>query len=117
TGPCRELAAPWWCFVPARLSLQRTKRCFVDWHMSPTASLVVCAEEAFLMELSLRRGQSAPHLMQRQCVSSPRHVLPSAEVPQELGAARLPHQGEVIETQLLEASPESPAILHFSRDE
>jgi len=55
--------------------------------------------------------------MQRQSVSSPRNVLPLAEVPQEVGAARLPHQGEVIETQLLEAAPESPAILYFSRDE
>jgi hypothetical protein len=29
--------------------------------------------------------------MQRQRVSTPRNVLPSAEVPQEVGAARLPH--------------------------
>jgi hypothetical protein len=56
-------------------------------------------------------------LMQRQCVLSPRNVLPSTEIPQELGAARLPHQGEVIEPQLLEAAPESPVILYFSRDE
>src|SRR5208283_3265391 len=55
--------------------------------------------------------------MQRQRVPSPRSVLPSAEVAQDLGAARLPHQGEVIEPQLLEAAPESPAILYFSRDE
>jgi hypothetical protein len=55
--------------------------------------------------------------MQRQRVPSPRDVLPSAEVAQELRAARLPHQGEVIEPQLLEAPPESPAILDFSRDE
>jgi len=55
--------------------------------------------------------------MQRQRVPSPRNVLPSAEVPQELGAARLPHQGEVIEPQFLEAAPESPAILDFSGDE
>src|ERR1700691_5649250 len=55
--------------------------------------------------------------MQRQCVPSPRSVLPSTEVPQEPGAARLPHQGEVIESQLLEAPPESPTILYFSRDE
>jgi hypothetical protein len=55
--------------------------------------------------------------MQRQRVPSPRNVLPSAEVPQELGSARLLHQGEIIEPQFLEASPESPAILYFSRDE
>jgi hypothetical protein len=55
--------------------------------------------------------------MQRQCVPSPRDVLPSAEVPQQLGAARLPHHGEVIEPQLLKAAPEAPAVLHFSRDE
>jgi hypothetical protein len=55
--------------------------------------------------------------MQCQRVASPRNVLPSAEVPQELGAARLPHQGEVIEPQLLEAPPESAAILYFSCDE
>jgi hypothetical protein len=54
--------------------------------------------------------------MQRQRIPSPRNVLPSAEIPQELGAARLPHQGEVIEPQFLEAPPESPTILYFSRD-
>src|SRR5882757_10973822 len=55
--------------------------------------------------------------MQRQRVPSPRNVLPSAEVPQELGPARLPHQGKIIEPQFLEAAPESPAIFYFSRDE
>src|SRR5271155_1448935 len=55
--------------------------------------------------------------MQRQRIPPPRDILPSTEVPQELGAARLPHQGEVIESQLLEAPPESPTILYFSRDE
>jgi hypothetical protein len=55
--------------------------------------------------------------MQRQSVPSPRNVLPPAEVPQELGAARLPHQSEVIEPQFLEAPPETPVILYFSRDE
>ena len=55
--------------------------------------------------------------MQRQRVASPRNVLPSAEVPQQLRAACLPHQGEVIEPQLLEASPESPAILYLFCDE
>src|ERR1700685_1555260 len=55
--------------------------------------------------------------MQCQRVASPRNVLPSAEVPQQLRMARLPHQGEVIEPQLLEAAPESAAILYFSCDE
>ena len=55
--------------------------------------------------------------MQRQRVPSPRNILPSAEVPQELGAARLTHQGKVIEPQFLETSPESPALLYFSRNE
>jgi len=55
--------------------------------------------------------------MQGQRVPSPRNVLPSAEVPQEFGAARLPHQGEIIEPQLLEAPPESPAVPYFPRDE
>ena len=55
--------------------------------------------------------------MQRQRVTSPRSVLPLAEVAQDLGAARLAHQSEVIEPQFLEAAPESPVILDFSRDE
>src|ERR1700732_2282763 len=55
--------------------------------------------------------------MQPQRVPSPRNVLPSAEVPQELGAACLPHQREVIKPQFLEAAPESAAILYFSRAE
>src|ERR1700690_3536774 len=55
--------------------------------------------------------------MQRQRVPSPGNVLPAAEVPQELRMACLAHQGEIIEPQFLEASPESPAILYFSRDE
>jgi len=55
--------------------------------------------------------------MQRQSVPSPHNVLPSAEIPQEFGAARLPHQGEVIEPQFLEAPPESSAIFYFSGDE
>src|SRR5271155_4713161 len=55
--------------------------------------------------------------MQRQRIPPPRNILPSAEVPQELGAARLPHQGEVIEPQFLEAPPEPPALPDFSRDE
>src|ERR1700731_4829313 len=55
--------------------------------------------------------------MQRQSIPSPSNVLPPAEVAQEFGAARLPHQGEVVEPQFLEAAPESRAILYFSRDE
>jgi hypothetical protein len=55
--------------------------------------------------------------MQRQRIASPRNVLPPAEVPQEIGVACLPHQGEIIEPQFLEAAPESPAILYFSCDE
>ena len=38
--------------------------------------------------------------MQRQRVPSPRDVLPSAEVPQELGTARLPHQSTVARVAL-----------------
>jgi hypothetical protein len=55
--------------------------------------------------------------MQRQGVPSPSNVLPPAEVPQKLRMARLPHQGEIIEPQFLEAAPESPTILYFPRDE
>src|ERR1700728_5461475 len=55
--------------------------------------------------------------MQCQRVPSPRNVLPATEVPQEFGAARLPHQGEIIEPMFLETASESTAILYLSRDE
>lgn len=66
---------------------------------------------------ALSESLTTPALVQHQRVPSPRNVLPSAEVPQEIGAARLPHQGEVIEPQLLEAAPVSPAIFYFSRNQ
>ncbi len=47
----------------------------------------------------------------------PSNVLPSAEIPQQLGAARLSHQGEIVEPQLLEAAPEASVLLHLPRDE
>jgi hypothetical protein len=55
--------------------------------------------------------------MQRKRVPSPRNVLPSAEAAQELGAARLPHQGKIIEPQFLETAPKSSVIFDFSRDQ
>src|SRR5271156_6458645 len=55
--------------------------------------------------------------MKRQRVPTPREVLPSTEVPQQLGAARLTRQCKVIEPQLFEAAAESAMILYFSCDE
>jgi len=50
-------------------------------------------------------------------IAPPGHVLPAAEVIQQLRSSRLPHQREIIEPAPLEEAAKSTLILHLARNE
>jgi hypothetical protein len=52
--------------------------------------------------------------VQRERVAPPGHVLPAAEVAQQLWCARLPHQGEIIEPEFLEAAAKAAVVFAIS---
>ena len=55
--------------------------------------------------------------MQRQRIAPPDHVLPPAEIAQQLRGALLLYQGEIIEPELLKAAAKPSAVLHLARNE
>src|SRR5215472_3460099 len=55
--------------------------------------------------------------MQRERIAPPRHVLPAAEVGEQLRRAGLANESEIVEAQLLEAAPKAAALPDLARDQ
>jgi len=55
--------------------------------------------------------------VQRQGIAPPGHILPAAEVGQQVGSACLLGQGEIIEPEFLEAAMKPSMVLQLARNQ